>query len=647
MTRMHSLRDAVPAAAPRRPGTALTALTAALLTALAAPLPAADIATSAQYAWAENAGWLNLKATNGGAAIYSDHLEGYAWHENLGWLRLGTHTGGGIHTYANNAAGTYGVNRNSSTGVLSGYAWSENAGWVNFAPTGGGVTADPTTGDLDGYAWGENVGWVRFLPYATKGVVCGSGIPYTTGTWHMLALPCVPSGGSVVGTFGDGTLADLTTVGYSVSDTGWALFKRTVDTTPSRYDMLGAGDALATGAGYWFKSYEAPVNNALRVAGTATGGIVTEGEGCAVADGCLAVTVQTVSGENRYNLVGNPFPYPLDWADVRVRVKNGSTLIGTYTPSAAQTAGYLSNQIWIWNGSSYDTYSDSTPGTLGQLRYFTSFWVNVLPDAAGLTVELLIPRRINLSQATPGQSAPGLASRPRERSWLDWLIPPAAADDDLTPGRDPEDGPSAVFWTADVAPPSDPTFDLLAAQAEWSQGLDPQAAAQAAHAQAMAEGSEWFVRLKVDEPATGYHDHTNVLGQLLTAQAGYDPADLIELPPYATPFLTLVFPHPEWGERAGDYASDYRAAQRLNRRGRPQPGLPAADWTFVIRADRPGTPVVLSWEGSPDILKRSRLVDRATGRTLNPAAKPYVTGGYAVTLKGGTRTFTWRFLGQP
>jgi len=501
------------------------------------------------------------------------------------------------------------------------------------------VTADVVTGDLDGYAWSENVGWVRFVPYATKGAVCGSGIPYTIKTWHMLALPCVPNGGTVTGTFGDSTLTDLVSANYGVSGTGWALFKRTVDSTPSKYDRLAAGDALTTGAGYWFKSYEAPTGDALRVNGTATNGIVPQAQGCAVAEGCLAVTVQTVSGENRYNLVGNPFPYPLDWADVRVRVNGHSA---TYTPSAAETAGYLSKQIWIWNGASYDTYDDSTPGALGQLRYFTSFWVNVLPDAAGQTVELLIPRRIDLSQATPGQSEPGLARRPRERSWLDWLIPAAAADDDLTPGRDPEEGPSAVFSLAEVAPPSDPTFDLIVAEAEWSQGLDPQAAAQAAHAQAMAEGREWFVRLKVDEPATGYHDHSNVLGQLLTARTGYDPADLSELPPYAKPFLTLVFPHPNWGERAGDYASDYRPAQRP--RGR---GLSAAAWNFVIRGDRPGTRVVLSWEGPRDILKRSRLVDRATGRLLNPAAKPYVKQGYAVTLKGGARTFTWRFLGQP
>lgn len=99
MTTMTSVSGALPARATRRPGAATTFLTAALLTTLSVPLPAADFAIRDQYAWSENAGWLNLKATNGGAQVYSDHLEGYAWHENLGWVRLGTFTGGGSHNY--------------------------------------------------------------------------------------------------------------------------------------------------------------------------------------------------------------------------------------------------------------------------------------------------------------------------------------------------------------------------------------------------------------------------------------------------------------------------------------------------------------------------------------------------------------------
>jgi len=127
----------------------------------------------------------------GTAAVYSDHLEGYAWHENLGWVRLGTHSGGGTHTYLNNAATSYGVNR-ASTGFLSGYAWSETAGWINFAPgphKGGGVSADAVTGAINGYAWAENVGWVFFAPYNQDARPCVPGVAYKTRPWDLLALP--------------------------------------------------------------------------------------------------------------------------------------------------------------------------------------------------------------------------------------------------------------------------------------------------------------------------------------------------------------------------------------------------------------------------------------------------------------------------
>ncbi len=166
------------------------------------------------------------------------------------------------------------------------------------------------------------------------------------------------------------------------------------------------------------------------------------------------------------------------------------------------------------------------------------------------------------------------------------------------------------------------------------------------HAQGLDPRREWYLRLLVDEPATGYKDHNSVLGQLLSAQSGYDPRDLAELPPFGKPFLTLSFPHPTWGPQAGDYASDFRSAQKLNARGRPMPGLPTADWTFQIRADRPGVQVTLRWAGDPAILARSRLFDPASGRTIVPTAKAWAQG-YPLTLTQGSRTLTWRYLGHP
>ena len=88
-----------------------------------------------KWAWGTNAGWINFAPEYDGVTVYPDHLEGYAWGENIGWIRLGTYIGGGTHTYANDAASTYGVNQDGA-GNLSGYAWGTNVGWINFDPDG-------------------------------------------------------------------------------------------------------------------------------------------------------------------------------------------------------------------------------------------------------------------------------------------------------------------------------------------------------------------------------------------------------------------------------------------------------------------------------------------------------------------------------
>ncbi|MCC7278879.1 MAG: hypothetical protein IT487_11270, partial [Chromatiaceae bacterium] len=438
---------------------------------------------------------------------------------------------------------------------------------------------------------------------------------------------------------------------YNAGHNWWRLFRR--DNTANAnvlmpLDGASGSDLMSVGAGYWLKSLDAPVGGGnLVVTGTATPTDVTQAEGCAVAAGCKAIDL--VVAANRYNMIGNPFPYNVDWAQVRIQVDGSAS---TLTPSAAETAGYLDKRIWIWNGTSYATYDDSTLGMIGNLKYFQSFWVKVLPGAEGHTLRLLIPAAVSThSQLAPTGGERLAAARPWYQTWLDALIPPAGAAElalppdagQQTPGHGPERRPAPG---GPIGPArTDPTIEMLTTMGT-SEGLDPAAAEQAAHALAQVEGREWYLRLKVDEPATGYRDHNSVLGQLLTAKNGRDPADLGEMPPFATPYLTLVFPHPDWGTAAGDYASDFRSAQRLNSRNKPVAGLPAADWAFEIRTDRPGTPVVLTWEGPPEILKRSRLIDRATGRALIPTAKAYAKGS-RVTLTSGKGAFIWRFLGQP
>ena len=459
---------------------------------------------------------------------------------------------------------------------------------------------------------------------------CGPGVSLITGTaglgalWQMLALPCVPVTSTIAGVLGDNpsTPSNLLTANYAKDQTnialadkdGWIIEKKTVGAVPAYEPLLSADLALSVGTGYWIKSYQAPSNGLLAMEGTATSTDVTQAQGCYSANGCKAITVTTYKATyNRYNLVGNPFPYAIDWTKVRIRV-DGSEM--TYTP--AQAAGVvegdplnldtavISNVVNIWNATStgYDAFTDIAPyPSTPNLQYFKSFWVNVLPGAFGHTVELLIPaEQSNLSlNTTVAPVSTGSIEQvaklalPWYLGWLDVVVSPALAAEPLTVA------PSAV-----------------------SNHVKPQM---------LANANDWYVRLKVDNPVTGWSDHNSLLGELIDAKIGFDPHDVQEMAPYAAPYLTLVFPHPEWVTHAGDYASDFH---RFN--------LKAQTWNFEIRAKPIGSKVFLSWEGSPELLKRSRLVDIATGKTLLPSDPRWTAKGYPITIKNAVQAYTWKVL---
>jgi hypothetical protein len=480
---------------------------------------------------------------------------------------------------------------NDGGSAITNYEYTIDTGsnWTAFSPadTTSPVTITGLTNDI-GYSIqlrainGQGTGPASAAVTVTP-TLCGPGIPLVispTALWQQLALPCAPNAtpADVAGVLGTNTTGNLDAATY---DAQWVLYQR--DVAGDAYTKLGNGDIVASGTGYWLKSLDAPLGGGnLTVTGSATVTDVTQAQGCAVAAGCKAVPVSTVSGIRSYNLVGNPFPYHVDWSKVRIRV--GGSGGSVYTPSqAAGLSGsgdasppVLDKQIWIWNGTNYDTWDDST--SPGNLKYFQSFWVKVLPGAYGQTVELLIPAETSTHSQIQPAIGPLLASRrlPWYLGWLDWIIAPAQAAD-----------------------------------------------------------GEWQIKLKVDNKVTAWKDHSNLLGQKLTAKPRADAHDLSEMPPFATPYLSLVFPHPNWGAKAGDYATDFRPGQ----------GLKPTNWTFELRGSPTGQKLVLSWEGDAAILKRSRLVDLQTGKTIKPATRTYVQKGYTLILKRPVQRYIWRYLG--
>ena len=427
---------------------------------------------------------------------------------------------------------------------------------------------------------------------------CGPGVPLTTGTggvgalWQMLALPCVPATGTIAGVFGTGTPSNLSTANYATAGIGWIIENRTVGAVPAYQPLLSSNLPLTVGAGYWLKSYQAPTNGILTMNGAATPTDTTQAQGCYSANGCKAITVTTVTGNNRYNLVGNPFPYAIDWTKVRIRVDGSSS---TLTPSAANTAGYIDNTVNIWNGTGYDTFTDVAPyPSTPNLQYFKSFWINVLPGAFGHTIELLIPAEqstLSRNHAVPTNfEALASVDMPWYLGWLDWVVSPAVA----------------------------------ASVPAVSNNVNPQP---------LPNPSDWYIRLKVDNPVTGWKDHGALLGQLTDAALGFDKHDVVKMAPFTAPYLTLVFPHPDWGVKAADYASDFHLVTNT-----------VDSWRFEVRSSPVGSIVFLSWEGDPALLSRSQLLEVATGKVINPTDPAWTAKGYPVTLNAPAQSYVWTVL---
>ena len=128
-------------------------------------------------------------------------------------------------------------------------------------------------------------------------------------------------------------------------------------------------------------------------------------------------------------------------------------------------------------------------------------------------------------------------------------------------------------------------------------------------------------------------DRNNVFGQLSDSKKGYDEHDLKELPPFGERYLTIVFPHPEWGDRANDYASDFHPLKKSNNNDK---------WIFEVRTDDPDRELTLTWTGPNEVLNNSWLIDESSGETVEviPGA------GYTFVMNATSRRFRWEFSGK-
>jgi len=153
------------------------------------------------------------------------------------------------------------------------------------------------------------------------------------------------------------------------------------------------------------------------------------------------------------------------------------------------------------------------------------------------------------------------------------------------------------------------------------------------HRQAVEKGEEWYVRLIVEAAAEDLQDDGNVLGQLQDSFIGFDQHDLPEPAPF-TPYLTIVFTQPDWGDEAGDYTSDFHPVSRNNMKDR---------WPFVVISDNHEREVTLSWQGPLQALQNSLLIDLDNNVVIEPDKQ----GRYTFITGSERRNFEWEYVKRP
>ena len=150
---------------------------------------------------------------------------------------------------------------------------------------------------------------------------------------------------------------------------------------------------------------------------------------------------------------------------------------------------------------------------------------------------------------------------------------------------------------------------------------------------ARLQAKEWYVRLIAEWSAGNLKDRSSILGELVDSGPGFDVHDLKELSPFSIHFLTIVFPHDDWGENAGNYASDFRPLKKNKNVG--------DSWQFEVRTDQPGREITLRWVMQGSYPKAPLLINLDTGEVVD--IDPAVPGSYTFVMSAASQRFEWMY----
>ena len=229
----------------------------------------------------------------------------------------------------------------------------------------------------------------------------------------------------------------------------------------------------------------------------------------------------------------------------------------------AVSDGDLSETYHIYNGNAYDAFDASTDGMIGTLAKFDGIWVKAFKE-----IYLRVPS-IEVTAASSSASSSAVESASAKTT-----ISKAVTE---TPGSQ------------------------------------------------VADDGSWYVRVIVE--SGDFKDSGNVLGQLPDSMDGQDKHDLEELEPFGDSYLTVIFPHEEWGGDAWGYTSDYHASSRN----------PQGEWTFAVLSSIDVSEVSLRLQGPDSILRKAKLRDLETGKQVK-----FSEGVYTFNASPGIRYFSFQ-----
>ena len=242
---------------------------------------------------------------------------------------------------------------------------------------------------------------------------------------------------------------------------------------------------------------------------------------------------------------------------------------------------------------------------VGHPHDFSVCWADVLVDDGGSILSLAAVDPAGVCQSTGGATC--IMSRVAYK----WNGAAYAPFDGATPGMEGTLVPWDGIWVS-----------------ANKSGIELRIPATPGDCGAPAFGGPegWFIRLIAESEEL--EDPFNVFGQLLDSDLGYDSHDLQEMPAFGDVYLTVIFPHPDWSDQAGNYASDYH----------PLKAGPDG-WSFEVRSSDPSATVTLRWEGPASQFANSLLTDVQTGQqvTVSP------DGSYTFVMTGSSRSFHWGY----